>query len=252
MPRNSLDFVPPILGHRGSRMHAPENTLAGIRSAAEQGARGVELDVKISRDGVPVLLHDDSVDRTTTGTGNAYALDAVDMVALDAGSPFSEEFAEEPIPYLREAIALILDLDLVLNLEIKPDAGRAVETTGAALDVLSKMWPAEGRPPPLISSFHAWSVGEALRLRPDWPRGLIMDERAPGWQALVGELELSSLHVAHTREDDAGFAELMRSGCKVLTYTCNEADRAKHLLGLGVTSVITDTPKTMFNAGITP
>ncbi|GAB5389010.1 MAG: glycerophosphodiester phosphodiesterase family protein [Alphaproteobacteria bacterium] len=249
MSTHSLDFIPPVLGHRGSRMHAPENTLAGIRSAHEQGCRGVELDVKITRDGVPVLLHDDSVDRTTTGTGNAYAIDARDMVALDAGTPFSPDFAGEPVPYLRDAIALVLDLGLVLNLEIKPDAGKAVETTQAALDVLGKMWP-DDRPPPLISSFHAWSVGESMRLRPDWPRGLIMDERAPDWQKLVGELQLSSLHPAHAREDDAGFAEMMATGCKILTYTCNEADRAQHLLSLGVTSVITDTPKTLFDAGI--
>lgn len=244
-----LDYIPPILGHRGSRMHAPENTLAGIRAAHAQGARGVEIDTKISRDAVAMVLHDDSVDRTTTGSGNAYALDAETMHAMDAGSRFSDAFKGEPIPYLRDAIALILDLDMVLNLEIKPDAGRAVETTRAALEVVAAMWPAD-KPPPLISSFHPWAVGEAKRLRPDWPRGLIMDERAPDWQGLIAELGLSSLHVSHTREDDAGMAELMATGCKVLTYTCNDAVRARHLLGLGVTSVITDTPRTMFAAGI--
>ena len=79
---------PRTIGHRGARGYAPENTLAGIRTAAEQGVCWVEVDVKLTRDGVPILMHDDTVDRTTDGRGAVATMDFADLSRLDAGKPF--------------------------------------------------------------------------------------------------------------------------------------------------------------------
>src|SRR4051794_34519268 len=104
--------LPKVIGHRGAKAYAPENTLAGIRTAAQQGARWVEVDVKLTRDGVPILMHDDTVDRTTNGKGAAATLDFAELRRLDAGAWFGPAFAGERIPTLEEALALVFDLDL--------------------------------------------------------------------------------------------------------------------------------------------
>ena len=89
---------PRTIGHRGARGYAPENTLAGIRTAAEQGVCWVEVDVKLTRDGVPILMHDDTVDRTTDGRGAVASMDFADLRRLDAGKHFGPQFAGEKHP----------------------------------------------------------------------------------------------------------------------------------------------------------
>src|SRR5919107_420246 len=94
-PSSIMIRFPRTIGHRGARGYAPENTLAGIRTAAEQGVCWVEVDVKLTRDGVPILMHDDTVDRTTDGRGNVASMDFADLRKLDAGKPFGPQFAGE-------------------------------------------------------------------------------------------------------------------------------------------------------------
>src|SRR6185437_12837650 len=112
--------LPSVIGHRGAASSAPENTLGGMRRAHALGIRWVEFDVRLSGDGHCILLHDDAVDRTTDGTGEAAALDFAALRRLDAGSWFSPDFAGERIPTLEETVALLGVLGLGANVEIKP------------------------------------------------------------------------------------------------------------------------------------
>ncbi len=100
-----MRLLAPVVGHRGAAAHAPENTLASFRLAAEQGARMVEFDAKLSSDGVVILMHDDLLDRTTNGRGPAAAMPWSEIAALDAGSWFSDAYRGEGVPRLDQTLA---------------------------------------------------------------------------------------------------------------------------------------------------
>ena len=106
--RSSLPGLQPVIGHRGAAARAPENTLAGLRRARELGAAWVEFDVMLTADRVPVLIHDETLERTTTGRGEVARHTAAEIRALDAGGWFAPEFAGERVPTLAEAVALLL------------------------------------------------------------------------------------------------------------------------------------------------
>ena len=139
-----LSTLPRLIGHRGAKENAPENTLASIREAARQGARWVELDVMLSRDQRPVIIHDDTLDRTTSGTGPVPLRDVADLRALDAGTWFDPRFAGEPLPTLEEAAALkSLDAELLagsnkMKLFVFADDRAGQVRLVAALDNLGK------------------------------------------------------------------------------------------------------------------
>ena len=144
--------LPPVIGHRGAAAAAPENTLASLRKAKELGATWVEFDVKLTRDGHPVLFHDDRLDRTTSGQGEVALTTLAQLRKLDAGAWFAPAFEGERVPSFADALALCAELGLGINVELKPCPGREADTARVALETLLEHWP-ERRPAPLISSF---------------------------------------------------------------------------------------------------
>src|SRR5690606_35820758 len=103
-------------------------------------------------------------------------------------------FIGEKIPSLEDALEVILDRRMGLNLEIKPCPGREVETAEVALDIATRIWP-DDVPPPLVSSFQHVSLETALDMIPDWPRGFLMDEIVPDWQQMAAYLESSTINI---------------------------------------------------------
>ena len=120
--------IPSVIGHRGAAAFAPENTLESIRTAAEIGAKWVELDVKLTKDSIPIIFHDDTLERTTSGYGPVAEASWNDIKELEAGMWFSEGFTNVSVPTLEDALEEILKLKLGVNLEIKPCPGHEVET----------------------------------------------------------------------------------------------------------------------------
>jgi len=169
--------LPKIIGHRGAKGYAPENTLVGIHTAADMGVEWVELDVKLTKDKVPIIFHDDTLDRTTNGSGLVAETLYSDIQALEAGSHFADSFAGVSIPTLEDALEVIIDRGLGLNLEIKPCAGREIETTEHALDILTSIWDEDDKI--LISSFQHVSLETAMEMAPNLPRGFLMETQ---WQ----------------------------------------------------------------------
>src|ERR1700753_901417 len=112
-------ILPPVIAHRGISLEAPENTLAALKLAAKSGAQWVEFDVKLTRDGVPILMHDETLDRTTDGSGKVADTDWADIQKLDAGSKFDGRFRGEKIPHLAEALRCMLDAGLRPMIELK-------------------------------------------------------------------------------------------------------------------------------------
>ncbi len=232
---------PPVIGHRGAASHAPENTLAGIRKAAALGVTMIEFDAKLTADGEPVLLHDDLLDRTTSGKGPARDATLAVIRTLDAGSWFGDAFTGEPVPTLAEALELSASLGLAVNIEIKPCRGRERETAERSLAVAREVWPAD-RPPPLVSSFAQDSLETALAVARDWPRGLLFDRMPGDFEAAVAALGPATVNTAHKRLTEKTVPGLKAAGLPLLAYTVNDPDRAAALFAMGVDGVFSDVP----------
>ncbi len=233
--------LPRLIGHRGAAATAPENTQAGFRRAATEGAAWVELDVQLSRDGIPVVFHDDTLERTSNGHGRLIETHSRDLAGLDAGSWFGAAFAGEAIPTLEQALGVIAEQGLGVNIEIKADDVRAPETAVVALAAARRVWP-QDRPPPLVSSFSRVGLAAALRAAPDWPRGLICDIWPEDWGRATATLECVSLHVHWRQLTKRRIEKAKDAGLQVLTYTVNRAPSALRLWGWGVASIFTDCP----------
>jgi len=233
--------LPHIIGHRGCAAYAPENTLEGIHTAADMGVEWVELDVKLTKDQVPIIFHDDTLERTTSISGDVKDLTLAEIKELDAGSWFGDSFIGAKIPTLEEAIDALIERNLGLNLEIKPCPGREKETAEVALDILSGIWDDHDRL--LISSFQHVSLETAMDMATDWHRGLLLPEEWPeNWVELAEYLQVSTINFngnTVTRDQVEAAMELEKP---LLAYTMNEPDRARFLQSWGVGGFFTDAP----------
>jgi glycerophosphoryl diester phosphodiesterase len=230
---------PAWIAHRGGGALAPENTLAAIRKGASLRFGMAEFDVKLTRDGVCVLLHDDTLDRTSDGTGAAAACDYAQLAALDAGSWFGPDFAGEPIARFDAAARELRRLGVLANVEIKPCPGRERETGRLVAAEAARLW--RGEPvPPLLSSF-SWDALEAARAAaPGLPRGWLVDAWPADWRARLGALGAVAFHCDHLLLDQARVRAVRDAGYRLLCYTVNDAARAADLLAWGVDGIITD------------
>jgi glycerophosphoryl diester phosphodiesterase len=233
--------VPRIIGHRGARTTAPENTLAGIRQAKREGASWVEFDVKLTSDGQAVLIHDETVDRTTDGRGFVRQMTLAEIRKRDAGVRFGPAWRGEKIPTLVEALALMVELDMGFNLEIKPCPGRETETARIALADVLAHWPKE-RSVPVISSFKPAALAAAREVAPDLPRGYLAETLPPDWLARMAQLDCQTVHPCWRALTRAQIAAAKAAGYPVLVWTVNEPARARDLVAWGADSLITDCP----------
>lgn len=223
--------LPAVIGHRGAAAHAPENTLAAFAKAAELGCAMVEFDVRLSADGVPIVFHDDRLERTTNGAGPVGTCTLAQLKRLDAGMG-------ETIPTLAEVLDLTQRLGLAINPEIKPDPGQGPATVRAALAV-ARGW---GGPPPLFSSFDPTALAEAARLRPDWPRSLLVETIPPDWPQVIRRLGCTAIAAHHRALPTAQVTTLRAAGLTVMAYTVNRPGRARQLWKRGVCTVFSDCP----------
>ena len=245
--RPALPGLASVIGHRGAAGRAPENTLAGLREAHALGARWVEFDVMLTADGVPVLIHDETLQRTTDGRGRVCRHSAEAIRALDAGAWFAPQFRGEGVPTLEQALALLLELGLHANVEVKPATGHAAATGETVATMLRRIWPASG-PRILVSSFEREALGAVLRTAPELPRGLLAGRLPTDWATVMQELGCTTLHLNHSRLDLRRLGELAGQGVPVLLYTVNTPKRARELLQAGAVAVFSDLPDALLAA----
>ncbi len=237
-----LDDRPPkVIGHRGAAGHAPENTLVAIRKAAALGARWVEFDVKLSGDDVPVLFHDDTLERTTSGRGPIAQCAAAGLANLDAGAWFGRAFAGEPVPTLDAAMAELAALAIGANVEIKPSMGRETETGQAVGKALAAGWPGN-LPAPLISSFSPIALAAAAAAAPDIPRALLVFGVPRDWRRQLEDLQCAALHCLSRKLREGRARDIITAGYTLRCFTVNRPRRARQLLGWGVDGIISDFP----------
>ena len=235
---------PRIIAHRGGGALAPENTLAGLRLAARLGCRGVEFDVMLSRDGVPLLIHDETLERTTDGRGEVAAHDFAQLAALDAGARHHAAYAGERIPSLVDALALCDELGLWANVEIKPSAGREAETGAAVAGMLAAHWRGDG----IVSSFSAVALTAARAAAPRLRYALLVETIPADWRTQTAALGCAALHCA-ADADAAAIAEVAAAGLAVACYTVNRRGEAERLYAAGAAAVFTDRPDLWCAAG---
>ena len=225
--------LPKVIGHRGAAAYAPENTLASFREARRRGATWVEIDVKLTADGVPIVMHDDSLKRT------------MGIDRLVARTPRAELPAA--VPTFEEAIACFAELGLGCNVEIKPCEGREAETARATVATLGRCWPAT-LPPPLLSSFKDASLATARAAAPDIARALLLDEIRDDWRARAEAVGAAGINTNGKRLTAPRAVDIRKAGYTLSVYTINDGDVARALVGMGVDCVITDAPDVVLAA----
>ena len=238
-------FVYPhkLIAHRGGGTLAPENTLAAIRDGHARGYRAVEFDVMLAKEDVPVLMHDDTLERTTNGHGALADFTAQQLAALDAGSWRDARFKGEPVPQFDTVAQLCIDLGMFANVEIKPYApgGEAVaRTTGRLAALVSqRFWGA--RPgDALLSSFSGVALAAAQATAPDFPRAHLFDAVPDDWQAQLARLDCVALHCNGKTLTQPTADAIKQAGYGLMCWTVNDAADAQRLFAWGVDAICTD------------
>ena len=221
---------PLIIGHRGAAADAPENTLAAFTLALAQGADGVELDVQLCADGVPIIIHDTTVDRTCDGTGRVADLSLAELRLLTIDNV-------HPIPTLDDLFATFGRRTLY-NVELKA-LGRGGDALAAAV---ARAIAAHGvAEQVLISSFSPFTLRAARRhLPPGVPLALLRERRAT--RAAHALLRAAADHPHHPLIDESLMAWARWRGLRVNAWTVDDPAEARRLLQLGVHGIITNRP----------
>jgi glycerophosphoryl diester phosphodiesterase len=225
--------LPKVIGHRGAMAYAPENTLASFREARRRGATWVETDIKLTADGVPIVMHDASLKRTT----------GVDrLVALTPSAELPKD-----VPTFEEAIACFQELGLGCNVEIKPCEGREAETARVAVATLRRRWPST-LPPPLLSSFKPESPAAAREAAPEFARAILLGELNGDWRVRADAVGAEGVNTDGKKLAPGRARDVKQAGFALSVYTIDDPAQARALVAMGVDCVITDMPDVIIAA----
>jgi glycerophosphoryl diester phosphodiesterase len=234
-------LLPRLIAHRGAATYAPENTLASLREARRRGATWVEFDVKLSGDGVPILMHDESLKRTAGLARTVAETPWAEIQQLDAGSWKGAAFAGERVPSFEAAIACLAEEGLGANIEIKPCPGREAETAMAVAGVLRRQWPPE-LPAPLLSSFKDKALATCRDAAPALPRAILIDALSDDWRDRAVAVGAIGVNTNGRKLATSRAREVKAASYLLSAYTINDPALARTLVGMGVDCIITDSP----------
>jgi glycerophosphoryl diester phosphodiesterase len=233
-------IYPKVLAHRGGGTLAPENTLAAFRCGLARGFRAVEFDVMLSKDSIPVLMHDPEFGRTVRGKGKVCETPAEELARMDAGAWFGSAFAGETVPTYEQAVHFCKENGIWMNVEIKPSPGTEVETGWVVGAVTRRLFDDGDRRRPLFSSFSLDALEAARVAAPGIPRGVLVDVIPPDWLDRLRGLEAVALHTNHKHLLPERARAVKQAGYSLFCYTVNTPERAKEILGWGVDAFCTD------------
>ncbi|HEX8394954.1 MAG TPA: glycerophosphodiester phosphodiesterase [Longimicrobium sp.] len=217
---------PLILGHRGAPRELPENTLESCRLAVRQGADGVEVDVQPSIDGVPVLIHDPTLARTTGHGGHVAALPWARIAQLRAGS--------EPVPRLDDVAAWAAETDAWVNVEIK--------SPGAEEAAVAAMMAAGRQERTVFSSFYPAILSRVRQIAPHAARFFLTEWWDDDVRAAVESLGVQGVCPHHRLATSAFLDEMRAAGLGVIVWTVDEPERIRELVRANVTAIISNLP----------
>jgi glycerophosphoryl diester phosphodiesterase len=230
--------TPLVIGHRGSAGEAPENTLASFRLAVARQCDMIELDVHLSRDGLPVVCHDATIDRTTDGRGAIRDKTAAELRSYDAGSWFDRRFAGERIPLLSEVLELV-PANIVLNIELKHGWDGRLES-----HVLGCVREHGRMDSVLFSSFDHRMLHRLKQAAPEANIGLVYAAGLLDPVKLVRDFgeDVFSVHVHGPLTDREEIARLKAGGWLAVVWTLNEPEQVREAVAAGASGIVTDHP----------
>lgn len=226
------------IAHRGASGITPENTRVAFVKALDLGADMIEFDVQLTRDELPIIFHDETLERTTNGSGRVGETDFATISRLDAGSWFGASFADHEVPTLEEVLGL-LSGRVMLNIELKPDTRveqlvRRVVTAVARFELFQSV---------IFSSFHVGSLRSLRRLVPDARIGVLCQRgELPSALGIADELGAVALHPAAAMVDTDLVREAHARKLSVYPWTVNEPGEIALLRALGIDGIFTDYP----------
>jgi glycerophosphoryl diester phosphodiesterase len=230
-----------VTAHRGFSGDAPENTLAAFRKAMDVGSDMMELDVRFSKDGQLVVIHDDTLDRTTNGRGKVSDSTLEELKQLDAGSGFAPQFSGEQIPTLKEVLELAKG-KIPVNIEIKDDSPGPYKITDLADRVLQEVKKSGMAEQVIFSSFYPSSL---QRIKERDPRMWVALLFHRDWNSLgevTGGRAFSVVNLRHSFLTREKIRRIHREGMKVNTYTVNSEEEMDRFIGWGIDGIITNHP----------
>jgi glycerophosphoryl diester phosphodiesterase len=239
---NGDGFV--IIGHRGASAYHPENTMSAFRAAYEMGAEMIELDVTLSKDGIPVVIHDETLDRTTTGQGSVSDHTLEELKTLDAGSWFSDEHAGEPIPTLEEVLEFAKG-KISVNIEIKTEA----VTDEAWGGIEQKAWELvkkyEMEDYVLFSSFDYRAIAHLKKINVDIAAALLYEKQQSGNRTpseLVEGYSADAFNCSYRQFSKRWAKEASEAGFPVFVYTVNSERLMRKMIKRGASGIFSDKP----------
>jgi glycerophosphoryl diester phosphodiesterase len=237
-----LAYHPTIFAHRGASAHAPENTLAAFELAIRQEADAFELDAKLSADGQVVVIHDQTVDRTTDGHGEVRKMTLAALKELNAGSYYDVAYQNERIPTLEE-VFIEFGRKTLINVELTNYATPADDLPARVVDLVKKH---KLEKHILFSSFNPRALRMTHRLLPEVPKGMLSLPGRSGWltRSWIGRLVVP-YEALHPELSDVGaglVAKVHQKGCRIHVWTVNRPEDMQRLFKLGVDGIFTDDP----------
>ena len=222
---------------------APENTLAAFRVGLAHGYRMFECDAKLSSDGIPFLLHDDTLERTC---GDAQGLLPIaghnawsDLAQLDAGHWHSNTYCGEPLPSLENISRFCIANGCCLNIEIKPTPGMGWQTGKVVAQHAARLW-LNAPIAPLLSSFEVDALEGAMAQAPALPRALLLHTLWDGWLHTALRLQCVAIVCNYTLWNQASVSQAKAAGFRTLSYTVNDSASVQALIDLETDGIITD------------
>ena len=226
--------------HRGFSGKYPENTMLAFRKAIEAGAQGIELDVHFTKDRELVIIHDETVDRTTNGTGEVVNFTYEELAKLDAYGNFQGQFAPQRIPTLREYFSLVAPVaGFMTNIELKTGVN---EYPGIEEAVLALMDEFNLRDRIIISSFNHFSVLRFMELDQDVKCGFLEESRIIDFASYAKKHGVDYVHPLHYTLDDEAFEQIRANGLGINTWTVNEEQDMRRMIENGVDAIIGNYP----------
>ena len=231
-----------IFAHRGYSKKYPENTCIAFQKAAELDIFGVEFDVHLTTDHQLVVIHDETIDRTSTGTGFVKDMKLAELKKYDYGSWLGEQFIGQKIPTLREVLTIFAETQHALNIEIKSDIFeyKGIEQLNAkeiaSFDMHDRV---------IISSFNHESIERFHKVQPTIQTAPLFSSLVTNIEHYVKTMPSDAMHIWYLYANRKIIQDALTNGATIRVFTVNDVQIAKQLQSLGVDAIFTDDPLTM-------
>lgn len=239
---NNDSFV--VIAHRGASAYAPENTMSAFKLAVEMQAEMIELDITFSKNGVPIVIHDETLDRTTEASGLVKDFTSHELKDFEAGEWFSDQFDGEPIPTLKEVLEYAKD-KIAVNIEIKTESVTDYPEAGI-VDVTVRTVKELGMEDQVIISSFDYRVMKHLEvLAPEIPKAILYEKSQSGDKLpseLVKEYNVDAFNCSHRELSEEWIKDLNEQQIPFYIYTVNDESKMKEIISKGASGIFSDKP----------